>query len=851
MSLAFEVRRQSRLGLHPAPPLPAGERHGHDWGVIYLRGPAGQVRVGLERVEGVELGAAAIVPTISWANGVIHVSNRRLIDAENPGACQAFLRGAFRLGEVRSVEVDWAEGMASVSFEPSQAEAMEVLRRLAAATRGQAYSDEDVDLEPTTPRPGTSCRVRWFRHGNRLSTWEVASETIGRIRFRHPRLGGDRQLSHRLEAELGAVHGVSHVHARPLTGSLLVQFEPAVLSKPQLLHILDEFVQERVAPPPAEIQPPAVAFGLANGSVGLAAVGELAVPALLPASAALLVVSNLRVIREAGRELRRGQIGLPVLYTTIIAGTLGTGQFLGTALMSWMYKFWRHRHRLDQARIRRRLLPALTQRGRFIRLLVGGQAVEMPADRLRVGDRIVVEPGEMVPADGRLLNGPVVVDERLVSGVAGLTRKRPGDAILAGSSPVQGTLELEVLAHGRDTRAARLGRELAAAAVPMPTELSVTRHGEAYACRAVPPTLAAAGIGLIVGDLVTASAILRPDYATGPGLGVSAEFLRDVADSARDGIVIRDPSAFDRLATADVWVVDHHPALERVGLEVERVCPAGLVPDEVGILQLAATACRDLADPRAIALHAACASCGVAPLGIEPDYRGPGIMIRAGTARVTVDDAGELDPDPTSPIVLSTDGREIGRITFQPSTRPLAFESLRRLQAAGAAAIGLLSDRPDEEAGALAATLGLDFHRGGLTPAAKADLIRSYRDRGVKVAYIGDGRRAPEAARAAHVAVSIAEEIDPERDPAPILALQPDLCGIASLRLRASAHVDRVRMVHRAVLIPNLFCVAGAFFLGFTSLSAVVITNLGTWAVYAGLPPRIRRENRKSAPQLQ
>ena len=119
------------------------------------------------------------------------------------------------------------------------------------------------------------------------------------------------------------------------------------------------------------MHPPAVAFGLANASLGLAAVGELAVPALLPASAVLLVVSNASVIREGVRELGRRQLGLPLLYTAIVAGTLGTGQHLAAALMSWMFKFWRHRHRVDQFQLRRQLLPALTQRPRFAQLAAG------------------------------------------------------------------------------------------------------------------------------------------------------------------------------------------------------------------------------------------------------------------------------------------------------------------------------------------------------------------------------------------------------------------------------------------------------------------------------------------------
>ena len=222
------------------------------------------------------------------------------------------------------------------------------------------------------------------------------------------------------------------------------------LDNQHLVQVVDEFLHGPVPPGLPAIHPPAVEFGLANASIGLAAAGELAVPALLPVSAVLLVVSNVAVIRVAVRELAKRQIGLPVLHTAIIAGTLGTGQFLVAAAMSWMFKFWRYRHRRDQLEIRRSLLPALAQRPLFARRCMDGKTASVPTDRLRAGDRIVVEQKETVPVDGRLVSGPAVVDERLVTASLGLTRKRPGELIFAGSGPVEGMLEVEVLGHGRD-----------------------------------------------------------------------------------------------------------------------------------------------------------------------------------------------------------------------------------------------------------------------------------------------------------------------------------------------------------------------------------------------------------------
>ena len=176
-----------------------------------------------------------------------------------------------------------------------------------------------------------------------------------------------------------------------------------------------------------------------------------------------------------------GEVGLPVLFATILAGTLLSGQFLAAALMAWMYQFWRHQHRVAQHRLRRQLLPSLTQRPRFARLSVGDAEVEVPADRLHAGDRIVVEEGEMVPADGWLAGGFAVVDERLVRGVAGLSRKEAGDPVYAGSFAIEGRLYLEVSGQGTATRGAQLGRALAAAATPPPADFALTAQGEAFA----------------------------------------------------------------------------------------------------------------------------------------------------------------------------------------------------------------------------------------------------------------------------------------------------------------------------------------------------------------------------------
>ena len=399
----------------------------------------------------------SVQPIVSWAHGSIRLRDARLLDRKRPAACRTFIRRVFRLKEVIAVEIDLHEREAAIRYDGTRLSGLEALGRLAAAIRGESLPDQVRTEEPPPWPPADRRHWKLFRHGSLLSSWEIASDLPGRVRFRHDELRTDHELAVRAEAEVATAHGVTDVRVRPLTGSLLVHFDPRTITPKHLLHILDRLLLGPEPAPQAGKHPPLVRFGLATTSVGLAALGTFALPVLLPASAILLIVSNRTVIRAAVRDIGRFHLSLPVLFTTIIAGTLLSGDFLTAAVMAWMLVFWRHRHRVAQFQLRRQLLPALVQRRRFARLCAGNAHVEVPVEQLREGDRILVEEGELIPADGCLIGGPAVIDERLVRGVSGLSLKQDGDRVLAGSLSVEGSVEIEIRSPAHAAHVALLG----------------------------------------------------------------------------------------------------------------------------------------------------------------------------------------------------------------------------------------------------------------------------------------------------------------------------------------------------------------------------------------------------------
>ncbi|QEH33170.1 Copper-transporting P-type ATPase [Aquisphaera giovannonii] len=608
--------------------------------------------------------------------------------------------------------------------------------------------------------------------------------------------------------------------------------------------------RETIRPVPGE--PPPVSFATANAAVALAVVADLVFPPAWPAAAATLVGMNLRAFGSATRQLREGRLELPALYSSIAGLTLVTGQFIPWASMSWAMRFWKRGYRAEFVHARDRLLADLAQRPPLARVRTAdGAVIEKPAEDLRPGETILLGGGDIVPMDGRVVSGGGLLDDRAIRGGRGYRPGRAEDDIPAGSRIVRGSFVVE-MRPGTDTRAAALARIAIGALAHAPGERTPTHKGESFASRAVVPSLAAAGVGLMVGGAPMALATLRADYASGPGLSYPLELARALGRCSRRGIVVRDPDALDLFATADVLLIEDRPPLYAPEVEVAavRIFPGH---DEAGVLRYAASALLDLDDDRAPALRAACRERKISLLrgvsiehGTDLTLSHSGRLIKVGNLgreQAARAGASSLHHDRDT-LMVGIDGQIAGLVEFRHSTNPRSRADLAALRSSSSQplAIGLISGSAEREAKSRAAALGADFHRGETSPADLARLIGRCRARGLKTAFVGECLASPEAARAADLAISLDGEglEQAEKNPARIIMLRPDLAGLAHLAEAAREYRRHIRAAETTAVIPNLACAAGALLLGFSSLTNVAITNLGTFATYARTTRNLR-----------
>jgi cation transport ATPase len=403
-----------------------------------------------------------------------------------------------------------------------------------------------------------------------------------------------------------------------------------------------------------------------------------------------------------------------------------------------------------------------------------------------------------------------------------------------------GALDLELLDTGHETRAARIARALIKTTQPAPRAWALNRDAKEFAGRAVAPTLLAAGAGLLVGDVTTAGAILRPDYATGVGLAMPLETLRDARLAICNGAVLHTGDAFRRLDATSWIVLDDHPALHHAVCDVAEVQTKSL--DEARLLPAIATAGFWLCDERGPALARACRDRGlVVRRAALREINGDGVAIAFGDRLLRLRGlpvaAGAVPP----PLTVEMDGVTIARVRFVRSGRPEAAEVVHRLQRVGRR-VFLASER------SLAKRLGVDRYCGNMSASDKIQFLRGLRRQSIAAAYIGTCLANAPVAREAHLSIGLAAadaaDAAREQGPSDIALLDPSIAPLPALCALARDSTRRRERARYAVLIPNLLCVAGAFAFGLTPMAVVLISNFGTSMAYNGAKRSLTRRRR-------
>jgi P-type Cu2+ transporter len=393
----------------------------------------------------------------------------------------------------------------------------------------------------------------------------------------------------------------------------------------------------------------------------------------------------------------------------------------------------------------------------------------VPVAELRPGALVLVRPGGRVPADGRVVDGAAEVDESMITGESRPALRRAGDRVVAGTVATDSAIRVEVTAVGDETALAGIARLVAEAqAYRSRAQALADRAAAALFYFAAASALVALVAWLLAGRLdaaieraVTVLVIACP-HALGLAIPLVIAISTELA--ARQGILVRDRLALERMRSVDVVLFDKTGTLTRGEPIVTDVVATG---DPDALLRLAAGAESDSEHPVARAvIRAARERAGVAGASGFRAMSGRGVQAVVGGVRVAVGGpallreagaevpreireraAGWAERGATVLHVLGDD-RVVGALALEDEVRPESRQAVALLHARGVRVAVITGDaRPVAES--VAGRLGVDEVLAEVLPEDKAAAVAGLQGRGRRVAMVGDGvNDAPALARA-------------------------------------------------------------------------------------------------------
>lgn len=387
---------------------------------------------------------------------------------------------------------------------------------------------------------------------------------------------------------------------------------------------------------------------------------------------------------------------------------------------------------------------------------MGEELVSVPVAVLKAGDRLLVKPGERVPADGTVLRGNSEIDESIVTGETARRRIGPGNTIYAGCTNYSGALTLQVTAAGGTSLIDEIEKLLDKAAGAKSRTVRLADRAARIYAPVVHLTAALTFIGWLVAGasvhdaLITAIAVLIITCPCALALAIPA--VQVVASGAlfRSGVILNAGDAIERLAAIDTVVFDKTGTLT---LPEPRVVNApSLEPD---LLQAAARLALSSRHPLAVALSREATTRTPFDGAVEHPGRGVCAIVDAVEMRLgSPEFCNVVDThESTASVICFRYGNGSAIIEIAQRLRPDAVEVVRSLRERGLDLCILSGDRAGSVA-PVAKALGIEGWQAGLKPADKIARIEEWKAHGCRVAMVGDGLNDAPSLAAAHVSLS-------------------------------------------------------------------------------------------------
>lgn len=516
----------------------------------------------------------------------------------------------------------------------------------------------------------------------------------------------------------------------------------------------------------------------------------------------VLLYAGAPFFRGAARDLRARRIGMDVpvalglglaFIASAVATIGGRGEIYYDAVVMFVFFLLAARYADFSARRKALLaIEALTPATPEIATRVhAGRTETVGIESLRVGDRVLVRPGEFVPADGRVVDGVSSVDEALLTGEATPRPCRAGDRVIAGAVNGDGPLTIEIERAGGDTVLAGIKRLLARAAAERPRAVNLADRAAVWVTAGVIAAAAVAGgYWISVAPERAVSIVIAMLIVTCPcalALATPLAYTAAARRLARTRLLVARPAVLERLPRVTHVLLDKTGTLTHGEPELIAVNPGA---QRERALALAAALAVHSEHPLARALRRAA---GVSAYAATAVRNAPGAGIRgvidgrnyalgspsfvATEFARAVHDTARVTPG-ASVVQLADERGVVATFELRDAVRADAHATIAALKRRGLT-VEMLTGDHEAAAADVAQRSGIDRYRAGLLPEDKLRAVRELQARGVVVLMVGDGVNDAAALAAADVAVAMGRGAGMAQSAAGMVTLAPNLDVLA------------------------------------------------------------------------
>ena len=646
----------------------------------------------------------------------------------------------------------------------------------------------------------------------------IKHECRGRIRVQMAQARMTLEQADLLEAWILALPDVEQAAVHERTRCAVVEYHG---SRRALLDALKGFSYRDIAPGELNCVHSSRVLSRAYeeklvGMVAFKAVRTLFFPA--PLRAAYTVVKSIPYLFRAVRCIFRGRLRVEVLdgisvFLSMMRREFDTASSVMFLLgLGELLEDWTHKKSVDD------LARSISLNIDRVWLKTGSGEVLTPLSQIRAGDQVAVRMGGMIPLDGILVEGEIMVNQASLTGESVPVPKHSGNSVYAGTVVEEGACVLRVTQQSGEGRYDKI-----VAMIEQSEQLKSAAENQAsnLADRLVPYTLAGSAlVYLLTRNVTRVLSVLMVDFSCALKLSMPLAVLSAMGEAGRFHVTVKGGKYLEAMAQADTIVFDKTGTLTHASPVVAQVIPFG-GRTEAEMLRLAACLEEHFPHSMANAVVQAARDRGLAheemhsqveylvAHGIASTVDGERVII--GSAHFVFEDErcvipseeqGRFDalPRQYSHLYLAAGGTLAAVICVSDPLRAEAADALAALRRLGAGRIVMLTGDSERTAAAIAAQVGVDEYRAEVLPEDKAHFVQNERAQGHTVVMIGDGINDSPALSAANVGIAISDGAAIAREIADVTIAADDLFELVKLRALAQHLMRRIQSNYRFVI---------------------------------------------------